>query len=175
MGLIKRLQYKLTKDQLTSIVHGIILSHIKYCMSVYTSVRLEENEPKNTRLEKLQIQLNNVARMVNNVKREDHISRNELLKLSPWISLNHQSAASVLTDTWRVIHNGSMSEEYSTSYARHTRAASNEVIKQQTNSSEFIKNGIKLLNDKRFEPVKHFDKLTDVKKHIKNYVANLPF
>ena len=175
IGLLSRLRFKLSSAQLTSIVHGIILSHIKYGLSVYTSIRLEDQDSRNSQLDKLQILLNNSARLIHNINRTDRISINELHKLSPWLSLNQMCVESVALETWKARSCFDMSENYNSAYTRNTRAATDQVIKEKVNASEFVRNGIKILNDKRFQSVKYLHDLTDVRKHIKKCITSIPF
>jgi len=95
-GLIQRLKHKLEKPELTCITHGIIVSQVKYCLSVYATVRLNGDDPKNVAFDKIQILLNNIARIINGIKRTDHVSKEQLHKLSPWLSLNHMSVKSII-------------------------------------------------------------------------------
>ena len=172
-GLISRLKFKLNKDQLTCIIHGAILSHVKYCLSVYANVRIEDGDPRPKGFEKLQILLNNLARITNQVKLTDHVSREDLYKLSPWLSVNHMSAQSILVDTWKAMQNPTLNSYYKDQYLKMTRAASKGLIKPKFCSS-FVNNGITLLNDQRFEELKHLTNKNEVKKHIKKYVRYLP-
>ena len=174
-GLISRLRYKLNPAQLTVIVHGIILSHLKYCLSVFASVRFKEEDPRNSNFDKLQVQLNNIARLINNINRKDCISREKLAELSPWISCNRMNAAAVLMDTLKSLNDPTLGAMYSINYARDTRAASKEILKPtQQKPSEFVKQGIKLLNDPRFDTLKSITNPIKLKTTVKSIVKTLP-
>jgi len=174
-GLISRLRYKLDKKELTSIVHGIIISQVKYCLSAFSSVRMCEDNPRKESLEKIQVLLNNVARIINNIKRSDHFPIKELHKLSPWISLNHMSITSQICDTWRALNDPKLGTFYSKEYNKNTRAASNELLKpSQQEASSFVKGGISLLNDERFRCVRNFQNISLVKRHIRNNLNSFP-
>ena len=128
-GLISRLCLKLNKEQLTCIAHGIVLSHVRYCLSVFSTVRIDEADSKSQAMERIQILLNNVARIINQVKRTDHVSIKDLHKMSPWLSLNHMSIMSVVMDTWRALQDESLMNYYNKNYNVNTRAATQEVLK----------------------------------------------
>ena len=174
-GLISRLKFKLNPTQLTVIVHGIILSHIKYCLSVFASVRIREEDPRNASFDKLQVQLNNIARLLHNIRPKDCVSRERLYELSPWISCNHMCATAIVIDTLRALNDPTLSAMYSINYARDTRAASSEIIKPtQQKPSRFVTQGIKLLNDPKFSIVKNITKPIRLKNSVKSIVKTLP-
>ena len=174
-GLINRLKFKLQPAQLTVLVHGIILSHVKYCLSIFTSVRINEDDARNGQFNKLQVQLNNIARLIHRIKREDHVSREDLTKLSPWVSFNHMSANAIILDSWRALNDPTLSTMYTCDYNRNTRSASNEILKpSQHYHSNFVAQGLKLLNDPRFSIVRNINDPKHVKHHVKANLKTLP-
>ena len=174
-GLINRLKFKLQPAQLTVLVHGIILSHVKYCMSIYTSVRIKEDDARNGQFNKLQVQLNNIARLIHGIKREDRVSKEDLARMSPWVSFNHMSAIAIIMDSWRALNDPTLSTMYTCEYTRNTRSASNEILKpSQHNYSNFVAQGLKLLNDPRFSIVRNISDPKHVKNHVKANLKTLP-
>ena len=156
-------------------MHGVILSQVRYCISAYSSVKLKETDTRSGGLDKIQVLMNNVARIVNQVKRTDHVSINELFKMSPWLSLNHMSANSIVVDTWRALRDPSVMNYYNTDYNCNTRAASQELVKvNDICCSPFIKNGTMLLNHPVFKNVKYLTDIKQVKKHVKQELQKLP-
>ena len=64
---------------------------------------------------------------------------------------------------------------YSVNYARDTRAASNEILKPtQQKPSEFVTQGIKLLNDPKFNIVRSITNPCKLKTTVKSIVKTLP-
>ena len=64
---------------------------------------------------------------------------------------------------------------YSMDYARDTRAASNEILKPTTQRpSEFVTQGIKLLNDPKFSILRNVTNPIRLKNNVKSIVKTLP-
>ena len=174
-GLINRLKFKLNTEHLTNITHGIILSHVKYCLSSFATIRIEDQDSRSTGAERIQVLLNNVARIINRVKRTDHVSKKELFEMSPWLSVNHMCITSVVADTWKALNDKSLMNYYNRDYKINTRAASQAALKMnEMCCSAFVRNGVLLINNPLFEGIEDFTNSKQVKKHVKKLVTKFP-
>ena len=177
IGLLYRLKSKLNEKQLQVLADGLIISQIRYCLSVFSKVRLEESEPKCVNLQNIQKLINNVLRLINNVKKSDHIPIQKLAKDISWSSLNRMTISSVACDTWRALNQGcSDTENYSCDYQKNTRAATSFELKNcKGRSSPFINTGIKLLNNNEMKELRCVEKYFNVKKHLQKVIDKFPF
>ena len=76
--VIHRLRRKLTESQLVTISDGLILSKVRYALPLFTKVRVEETDPIHSKLNQVQVKINNLVRMILHKKLSDKISRKEM-------------------------------------------------------------------------------------------------
>ena len=85
------------------------------------------------------------------------------------------NAAAVVMDTLKSLNDPTFGAMYSINYARDTRAASKEILKPtQPKPSEFVTQGIKLLNDPKFYILKSITNPIKLKTTVKSIVKTLP-
>jgi hypothetical protein len=100
--LLKRLSQVFPAVYLPSIADGLIMSKVRYCISVYGKIRLKEEDPISQEYKSIQVALNNVMRMLCKKKISDHVQISELLRLTGFLSFNQLAAQSILTLMWQI-------------------------------------------------------------------------
>ena len=73
-GLLSRLAAKVPRNHLRPIVHGLIMSKIRYCIAAFATVRSRETDPMNGIMRDLQLESNRAMRLICGVKLADRIS-----------------------------------------------------------------------------------------------------
>eukprot|EP00095_Tigriopus_kingsejongensis_P010773 maker-scaffold1742_size29367-snap-gene-0.3 protein:Tk10773 transcript:maker-scaffold1742_size29367-snap-gene-0.3-mRNA-1 annotation:"tripsin " len=58
MGLLKRLLSWIPRAQISSIIHGIIISQVAYALPIFGQLRLTSDDPTNTHMQKIQVYIN---------------------------------------------------------------------------------------------------------------------
>ena len=103
---LKRLQSVLDKRSLKIVSDGLVMSNIRYCLSVYASgsIRISEEEPKSKLLSDLQVKQNNMLRIINKCKLSDQKSIKSMLENSDMLSVNQLACLTILLDMWKAIH-----------------------------------------------------------------------
>ena len=73
--MLQRLQKFLDSRQLKTIAEGLILSRLRYCLSVWgvESIRLSDSDPTCTLAHELQVIQNDTLRIITKKKRRDHV------------------------------------------------------------------------------------------------------
>ena len=147
-GIIYRLKSKLNSKQLSCITDALVISKLRYGLSLFSKPRLSTDEPKCMKLEKIQVLMNNLLRLISGVKREDKVPIIDLAKGHSWASLNQISISSVVSDTWRAINQDyGCADYYRRDYIRDTRASSRGEFKTDKHrTSPFVTAGVKMLN-----------------------------
>ena len=93
-------------------------------------------------MERLQILINNIIRLINGSRKIDHTSIQTLSAGLNWASINRLGISSIISDTWKLIHND-CENQYSKQYSRTTRAATKEDLKcEPGGASQFTRSGI---------------------------------
>ena len=103
LATLRNLQGLLRKNSLRSLAEGLVISHIRYGMSIYMSsaIKMRAEDPTNKFLQKLQVKQNDAMRMILNKRRKDQTSREDLLRQSNMRSINQMAAENVVMELWR--------------------------------------------------------------------------
>jgi hypothetical protein len=105
-GLISRITTYVPNKMVTPLVHGLIMSKIRYCLPLFCDVRQSPSDPISSSMHDLQVQLNNAMRTVSGVKLEDRVEVSDLLLQVGIPSVNQLAAETTLLETWRQINLG---------------------------------------------------------------------
>ena len=89
---------------LKQIADGIFMSILRYGLPAYCPVRLREDEPKHSSIEKIRVVLNDCLRLLRNKKRRDHARIDDMLKELDWLSINQICAETRLVEAWKTVH-----------------------------------------------------------------------
>ena len=164
------------KTQLVTISDGLILSKVRYALPLFTKARVEETDPIHSKLNQVQVKINNLVRMILHKKLSDKISRKEMHEKFPWSSLNHMSIMSVLCEAWRLNQTDILTNFINTEYSRETRCATRQILKpnKYIENFPFINDCIKLLNHPTIAPVRSMTDINSIKKYVLNCLDNFP-
>jgi len=102
-GLLSRLAAHVPKSDLLPVVHGLLISRIRYGLAVFGRVKLNENEPENGEMNSIQVEMNRALRLVCGKKLSDQISVQTLLTETKTKSVNQMSAEVKLQEMWRTV------------------------------------------------------------------------
>jgi hypothetical protein len=101
--VLRRLTYHLPRWVLVSLLDGMVLSSVRYCLPLWGSIRLSEDVSVSQWSKRLQVQINNALRVTLGVKRDDHVSVKELHEKTGCLTFNqlviqatHRLTASIL-------------------------------------------------------------------------------
>ena len=103
-GLLCRLAAHVRRQDLLPVVHGLLLSRIRYGLAVYGRVRLEESEPTNALMLALQKETNHALRLVCGKHMKDRVKIESLLATTGIKSINQIAAESQLRELWRTLN-----------------------------------------------------------------------
>ena len=106
IGVLQRLKYEFSRKNLKMLADGLVMSKLRYGISVYSQVRLQENDPQIGLIQKLQVKQNKAMRIVLKKRRIDKISTKSLLEEMGWLSVNQMSCKNILTDVWKTLEKG---------------------------------------------------------------------
>ena len=100
-----RLKKFLAKDHLNTISHGLIMSHIRYCSSVYLSdkVRVSQEGELTKELKDLQKKQNQMLRTILNLRIKDRVSVKIMLEKTNNLSVNQIACLQIVMDTWKAL------------------------------------------------------------------------
>jgi hypothetical protein len=151
-GIIRRLKFMVPRMNLKPVVQGLVVSKIMYCLPLFASVRLKEDDPHNSLMNDLQVSLNNTMRVALGVKLSDKVRVSELCAKSGIDSVNHLAARSTLQEVCRCKFGNipSVSQKIVTSSNRMTRSIAVGNINLCNNTSTrrnvFLSQGAQLWN-----------------------------
>jgi len=174
IATLRQLRGIIRKKGLKMIAEGIVMSHIRYGISVYLSgsIRIVQSDPLKPELEKLQIKQNDTLRVILNKERKEHVSRMALLEESNMQSVNQIAAGAVLMELWRAKKNNIKS--IVDSFGKDKSERRENRIRTSANKNSFISKSALLWN----ESGKTFQNLTTTetgaKRIVKKFVEKLP-
>ena len=111
-GLLSRLVAHIPRDHLLPIVHGLLISRIRYGLSLFGSVRTSESDASNHLMSRMQIELNKVLRLVCGKRLSDRISTKDLHQCANVLSVNQMAAECQLREVWRTLNHKLPAAEY---------------------------------------------------------------
>ena len=91
---------------LTPLIHGLIMSKIRYALPVFCEVRTTPGDAVSQPMKDLQVQLNTAVRCVQGVKLKDRFPIPELLQTVGVPSVNQLAIQTTLMEVWRHLNLG---------------------------------------------------------------------
>ena len=88
LGMLRRLAANLPPHLLSTFAQGLFFSRLRTYAGLVFTVRLNENDRCTQGAKQIQVMINNVARVITNLRRVDHISVRDLLARANLPSLN---------------------------------------------------------------------------------------
>jgi hypothetical protein len=104
---MKRLTYNLPRRYIQGLLDGIVYSKARYCLPLFSKLRLSEQDKKNFSMEAVQKQLNAALRVVLGVKLSDKVSINELHSMTNMLTFNQIAIQSTQKLTWNIVNDKS--------------------------------------------------------------------
>ena len=92
MFAIKRLANHLNNKAITKVVDGLFTSKIRYGLQLYGKVRTQDQDPTNSDLKDIQIAQNRMMRAMVGKNLSDHVSTDDLLRMTNMLSVNQLNA-----------------------------------------------------------------------------------
>jgi len=174
IATIRQLKSRMRKKSLKMVAEGIVMSHIRYGISVYLSgsIRMAQSDSLSSELEKLQIKQNEAMRIILNKERKEHFSRLSLLKECNMQSVNQIAAGSVMMELWRAKKNNIAA--ITESYEKDRSERRENMLRTSKDRNSFISISAKLWNksDDSFKNMTTSE--LDAKKIVKLLVKDLP-
>ena len=109
--MLKRLSYSIPREKMGVLVHGLILSKIRYALPVYGRMSLKIDDPKNQDMQALEIKVNNIRRLMTGNKLSDRVPNMVLREQTGIPSVNQMLIQSTLLETWKILNGHSESLE----------------------------------------------------------------
>jgi len=104
-SVLRRLSHTLPEEHLKQLADGLVLSKIRYGLSVYGgAVRTSDQDPIDGSIQPLEVAANDVMRVLEKVGRKDGVSIKELRKRTNIPSVNQMTAQAIITETWKIAH-----------------------------------------------------------------------
>lgn len=100
--MLRRLTHHLPAVKLVSVVHGLILSKIRYGVPLYGQVQLSEGDPRASSLRPIEVVLNSAMRTLTGNRKEDRKSIRSLHEDTGLPSLNQITAGAILQEVWKI-------------------------------------------------------------------------
>jgi hypothetical protein len=104
---MRRLTYNLPRKYLQGLLDGIVYSKARYCLPLFSKLRLSDQDKKNQWTEAVQKQLNTALRVVLGVNLSDKVSTNELHSMTNMFTFNQIAIQSTQKITWNIVNDKS--------------------------------------------------------------------
>ena len=93
----------LDEKTLKTVSEGLIMSHIRYCLSVFGAsfARLYNDCPRSLMLTELQRAQNKMIRIIYGLKLSNKVSTRDLLRRNGSLSINQMTVYTILLDLWK--------------------------------------------------------------------------
>ena len=149
-SLLARLCAHVPRKDLVPIVHGLLLSKIRYGIAIFGNIRISEDDPINSHMAQLQIQLNKAVRTVCGIRLSDKVSILNLLGKVGILSVNQLAAECLLIEIWKTINYGLPAKRYlllnDTTNEYETRSKGKSMLKVPPREIWFGYKGPKIWN-----------------------------
>jgi hypothetical protein len=98
------------------VAEGICISKLRYGLAAYGIPRMSQDEPRRALMQDLQVQQNDIARVLTGSRRSDKVPVAVLLKNAGMTSVNLMLAETILMETWRLLNGDSADKTKMTFY-----------------------------------------------------------
>ena len=154
LSVLKRLKEVLMTDQLIKVGEALFNSKIRYGIAAYSTVRQNENEAKNSQMQRLQVLQNCMMRIILGHKKSDCVSVHAMLQKTGFLSINQLATYHMLQEMFSILNQHSVpnlvremikvKNEF-----HHTRQNEQEMLRlplYKKKNRNFTLQGIKLWN-----------------------------
>ena len=101
---LRRLAEQIPRPLLKTIADGIFMSVLRYGLPAHCPLRLKEEDPNHSSIERIKVVFNDCLRLLTNRKRQDHGRIEDMLSELGWLSINQLNAETRLLEAWKAIH-----------------------------------------------------------------------
>ena len=98
---LRRLSEQIPLTQLKTIADGIFMSILRYGLPIYCPLRMKEEDPHHSSIDKIKVVFNDCLRLLTNNKRNDRVIIKDMLRELGWISINQLCAETRLLEAWK--------------------------------------------------------------------------
>ena len=168
--MIKLVNSRLGRQNVLDVVNGLLMGKMSYLLAHCFGVRLEEDNGATGRAKKLQVLINDAARLVTRRRRSEHVKVADLLDdaklptvnkivvresaMSAWNALSPHSGGSPLSETFETLHQDG-----------RTRGASSGVLRMPDDDKNvLIKNAATVWN--RYPDLRAAKSLSSARSYI---------
>ena len=178
MGVLNRLKHKISKRNMITLANGLIVSKISYGIACYGTPRLCVNDPINSDMNRLQVALNNVMRLILGIRLSDKVSVSQLLNECGWLSLNRLAIKFTALQAWKLLAyetEPNLVTDLSSNYTRATRAANRgDFNPNPSKTSTFTVQAARILNNNDFCSIFDYIDPKNVKSFLKETLNCAP-
>ena len=179
---LKRLSRKLPNNNLKQVADAIFMSDVRYGLPLYCPIQIDPSkDPLPGCIDKLRVVFNDCLRFLTKKKRSDHESIRKMLDELGWLSLNQLAFETRLVEAWKTSKtqdyclNDILTKKMKGPYS--TRSNSQDLFERGVDdlhgSAGFVNPTARIWNIAP-EEVKNANSLSEVKRHIRNFVKTLP-
>ena len=97
--MIKQLKAKLPKVNMTNILQGLVISHIRYGIQLYGVIGFDQPGE----LKRIQVLLNSAARVVMEIRLKDRASNKTVWDMAGIMSVRHMTTQAIITTVWKTL------------------------------------------------------------------------
>ena len=180
-GLISRLANYIPNRCLTPLIHGLMLSKVRYALPLFADIRLNDADASSSLMKDIQIEINKGLRIVVGVRLSDRMSIAELLSQVRVPSVNQLAAEVTLTEIWKSLKQDTpvsthftWLDDYST---KITRNMGKNLLLAPTpggsNAGKFVRNAATLWNTATQE-IRNTQERNEMKRLIRQFSRELP-
>ena len=150
LGIIRRLKARLPNDVLAMISRSIVLGKAQVYANLALKLRLIESDPIQGHAQRVQVILNDIARVILGLRRRNHVAINQLMDKSGLKSVNHIVAHSSGMLAWSMSHSHHPLHDLFLEYSMddRTRQASENCLRMpdQSNGNVALRNAFLIWN-----------------------------
>ena len=146
LATLRQLKGLLNQKAMAIIAEGLVMSHIRYGISVYLTgnSRIQESETVDQKLNKLQIKQNDTLRLILKKTRKDRLSRETMLQKCNMLSINQLTQLSTLMETWKAFF--FRNETITIAYHANKSQRNGTVLRTSLDPTSFISKSSRLWN-----------------------------
>ena len=104
LWVIRRIMKRIPKEKLIGIVHSLWISKLRYGLQLCTKVRINDSDPKTSKMKALQVTQNRMLRLLNGTKLKDKINTKSMLEKFGLPSVNQLAAKIKIIEVWKIIN-----------------------------------------------------------------------
>ena len=151
LAVVRLLRHRLRQDQLRMVGYGLVMSKVRFCIASTFAVRLQDDDPKCDLASKLQVLVNDLARLFLGRRRadnqKDHLTTRTLLQRTELQGVNAMVAIEAAAVTWSALNGGPLRMEYNKWRPdSRSRSAADGELRVPPHAMVLMRSGVRLWN-----------------------------